>query len=105
MPRLSKNVTQLIFLTVVLCGLAIMLGLSSHQQTTAQDVTATPFSPIIVQSNPNLGNVQPVPLSEAANRVGALDWQNAGYTGAGFKIGVLDRAIPSPIKRQIDQIG
>ena len=55
----------------------------------AQD--ATPMPPIVVQSNPNLGNVQPISLRDVTGRVGVAEWQNAGYTGAGYKIGILDR--------------
>ena len=57
----------------------------------AQQEEPTAFPPIVVQSNPNLGDVQPISLVDAVERVGALDWINAGYTGTGYKIGVLDR--------------
>lgn len=69
----------------VLLGLLFSLSqLAGSSPIRAQvEPTATPFSPIVVQSNPNLGNVQPITLNEAANRVGVGDWLAAGYTGAG----------------------
>jgi len=80
--------TRFSFLLIVL--LTLMLAPS---QTAAQSdgATPTPFEPILIQSNPNLGFVQPFAHSAVALRTGLIDWQDAGLTGVGIRVGVLDR--------------
>ncbi|GAB5494854.1 MAG: hypothetical protein Phog2KO_50690 [Phototrophicaceae bacterium] len=57
----------------------------------AQEQEPTPFSPILIQGNPNVGQLQPFVMSDVAIRSGITSWQLAGWTGQGVRVGVLDR--------------
>jgi hypothetical protein len=64
--------------------LLALFGWGIHLSTLAQtDLTLTPFSPIVIQGNPNLGRVQPFAMSAVAVRTGIRAWQDAGWTGQG----------------------
>ncbi|GAB5494855.1 MAG: hypothetical protein Phog2KO_50700 [Phototrophicaceae bacterium] len=57
----------------------------------AQEPEPTPFEPIIPLGNPNVGLPEPYAVSDIAFSVGLSEWQLAGWSGRGIKIGVLDR--------------
>jgi SH3-like domain-containing protein len=84
-----KKSRKILFLTLLLILLAfVVLAPSLNAQS---QPTATPFAPILIQGNPNVGRVQPFIMSDVAVRSGITAWQQNGWTGQGVRVGVLDR--------------
>lgn len=69
--------------------LSVMLLLRVDSTIAQSD--PTPFAPIIIQSGANVGIPEPFAVSEIAIRNGLSEWLTRGWSGAGIKIGVLDR--------------
>lgn len=67
-------------------GLLVILAVGSFAQE-----QPTPFAPILIQGNPNVGRIQPFVMSDVAIRSGITAWQQNGWTGQGIRVGVLDR--------------
>jgi hypothetical protein len=84
-----KKFRKFLFLTFLLIILALVL-LAPSLDAQSQP-TATPFAPILIQGNPNVGRVQPFVMSDVAVRSGITAWQQNGWTGQGVRVGVLDR--------------
>lgn len=66
------------------CLLLFSTGVADSQEL-------TPESPISLQSTPNLGNVQPLTIEEMRLVTGVMPWHEAGQTGSGVRIGILDQ--------------
>ncbi|GAB5492816.1 MAG: hypothetical protein Phog2KO_30310 [Phototrophicaceae bacterium] len=52
---------------------------------------ATAFAPILLQGDENLGQVQAFLMEQVSVRTNHIVWQQAGWSGQGVKVGVLDR--------------
>jgi hypothetical protein len=59
--------------------------------TATPTVTPLPVEPIIENGVSNLGTIQIQSLENILNQTGIQAWRDAGWTGAGQRIGVLDR--------------
>ena len=69
---------------LLLLFLAVSFQLATYAQT---NPTATPTVP----GNSILGDVQPRPIEEIIDQTGIRGWHEAGWTGDGQKIGVVDQ--------------
>ncbi|MBN1454073.1 MAG: S8 family serine peptidase [Anaerolineales bacterium] len=78
-------------LLIMIISFMLLLPLASHIGFTQEAATPTPSGLSIIQGGGNLGKIQPYSVSEIVNRTGIRAWQQAGWTGTGQKVGVLDR--------------
>ncbi|MBN1454069.1 MAG: S8 family serine peptidase [Anaerolineales bacterium] len=57
-----------------------------------EQLTPTPVGIIAIQGGDNMGRVQLLTIPDIIDRTGIRAWQDAGWTGYGIRVGILDQA-------------
>lgn len=75
------------FVIILLCLVGLLTTLSLAQS----DTVPTPVGIVSIQGGNNVGQVQLLTMPDTLTRTGILAWRDAGITGRGIRIGVLDQ--------------
>ncbi|MBN1454072.1 MAG: S8 family serine peptidase [Anaerolineales bacterium] len=89
---MAKNATKIAMLAIAMLIMIGAITASTLPPNTSDvfDPTPTPVGLVVVQGGNNMGPVQAFTLPDVISRTGIRAWHDAGWTGRGQRVGVLD---------------